>query len=114
MIVFNGTSLVSRANGGSAGTFGNTSHVPVFTTDAYGFVTGVTNTSIAISATQITSGTLPVSRGGTGNTTFTTNGVLFGNGTGAILVTTAGVEGKVLQAGSTGVPEFADLDGGAF
>jgi hypothetical protein len=86
----------------------------VFTTDAYGFVTSVTNTSIAISASQITSGTLPVSRGGTGNTTFTTNGVLFGNGTGAILVTTAGVEGKVLQAGSTGVPEFADLDGGAF
>ena len=114
MIVFNGTSLVSRANGGSAGTFGNTSHIPVFTTDAYGFVTSVTNTSIAISAAQITSGTLPVSRGGTGNTTFTSKGVVYGNGTGAMLVTAAGTEGKVLQADGTGTPIFSDLDGGVF
>jgi len=114
LIVFNGTSLVSRANGGSAGTFGNTSHIPVFTTDAYGFVTSVTNTSIAISAAQITSGTLPVSRGGTGNTTFTSKGVVYGNGTGAMLVTAAGTEGKVLQADGTGTPIFSDLDGGVF
>jgi hypothetical protein len=114
LILFNGTSLASRANGGVAGTFGNTSHVPVFTTDAYGFVTAVTNTSISIDASQISSGTLPVERGGTGNTTFISKGVLFGNGTGAILVTSAGTEGKVLQADDTGTPVFADLDGGSF
>jgi hypothetical protein len=114
LILFNGTSLTSRANGGIAGTFGNTSHVPVFTTDAYGFVTAVTNTSISISASQISSGTLPVERGGTGNTTFTSKGILFGNGTGAVLVTAAGTEGKVLQADDTGTPVFSDLDGGSF
>jgi trimeric autotransporter adhesin len=114
LIVFNGTSLASRANGGVVGTFANASHVPVFTTDAYGFITAVTNTAISISASQITSGTLGVDRGGTGNTTFTSKGVLFGNGTGAILVTAAGAEGKVLQADSSGTPIFSDLDGGSF
>ena len=59
-------------------------------------------------------GTLVVARGGTGATTFTANGVLFGDGTNAIKVTAAAIEGKVLQAGSGGGPVFADLDGGSF
>ena len=57
---------------------------------------------------------LAVTHGGTGAGTFTSKGVLFGNGTGALQVTAAGSEGKVLQAGSGGTPEFGDLDGGTF
>jgi len=57
---------------------------------------------------------LAVNSGGTGAATFTTNGVLFGNGTGALQVTSAGTDGQVLQANSTGGPVFADLDGGTF
>lgn len=57
---------------------------------------------------------LAVTHGGTGASTFTSKGVLFGNGTGALQVTAAGAEGKVLQAGSGGTPEFGDLDGGTF
>lgn len=57
---------------------------------------------------------LAVAHGGTGASTFTSKGVLFGNGTGALQVTAAGSEGKVLQAGSGGTPEFGDLDGGTF
>ena len=57
---------------------------------------------------------LAVTHGGTGASTFTSKGVLFGNGTGALQVTAAGSEGKVLQAGSGGTPEFGDLDGGTF
>jgi hypothetical protein len=68
----------------------------------------------AANADFITSGTLVVGRGGTGMTTFTTNGVLYGNTTGALKVTAAGTEGQVLQASSTGVPSFAMLDGGSF
>jgi hypothetical protein len=60
------------------------------------------------------SGVLAISNGGTGNTTFTSKGILFGNGTGAVLVTAAGTEGKVLQADDTGTPVFSDLDGGSF
>jgi len=57
---------------------------------------------------------LAVEHGGTGAGTFTSNGILYGNGTGALQVTAAATEGKVLQAGSGGTPTFGDLDGGTF
>jgi hypothetical protein len=47
---------------GTANTYGSASQVPVFTTNASGQVTAVTNTSIAIAATQITSGTIDTAR----------------------------------------------------
>jgi len=43
---------------GTAATYGSASAVPVFVTNASGQVTSVTNTSIAINANQITSGTI--------------------------------------------------------
>jgi hypothetical protein len=58
--------------------------------------------------------TVQVAFGGTGNTTFRTNGVLFGNGTGPLQVSNAGAEGQVLQASASGVPFFGVLDGGGF
>jgi len=54
---------------GTAGTYANATYIPVITTDAYGRITGVTNTAIAIDTSAITSGTLGVSRGGTGGST---------------------------------------------
>lgn len=68
----------------------------------------------ASDAAHITTGTLGVARGGTGNTTFVTNGILFGNGTNPVQVTGAGTEGQVLQASAAGVPQFGMLDGGSF
>lgn len=68
----------------------------------------------AANANFITSGTLAVAYGGTGVGTFTTNGILYGNTAGPLKVTAAGTEGQVLQASSTGVPNFAMLDGGSF
>jgi hypothetical protein len=47
---------------GTAGTYGSASQVPVFITNASGQVTSVTNTSIAIAGTQITSGTIDTAR----------------------------------------------------
>ena len=61
-----------------------------------------------------TANTIGVPWGGTGNTTFRTNGVLFGNGTGPLQVSNAGTEGQVLQASAAGVPFFGVLDGGGF
>lgn len=54
-------------------------------------------------------GTLPVGNGGTGNTTFTDNGIVYGNAGNALDVTAAGTQYQVLQAGAGGVPEFAAL-----
>lgn len=52
-----------------------------FTTDTYGRVTTLSQQAIAIAASQITSGTLPIARGGTNQTTFTTGQRVFFDGT---------------------------------
>ena len=59
-------------------------------------------------------GTVNVAYGGTGMISFTTNGVLYGNASGAIKVTAPGTDGQVLLANPSGTPIFAMLDGGVF
>jgi hypothetical protein len=61
-----GTVFSITNTGLTASTYGSASAVPVIAFNAQGQATGVTNTSIAIAASQITSGTLPVANGGTG------------------------------------------------
>ena len=101
---------------GTAGTYANASHVPVITTDSYGRVTAVTNTAIAIAASQVTSGSFSVSQGGTGVSSFTANSVLISGttSTSAVVSLNSSTEGHVLQISSTGVPTFAHLNGGSF
>ncbi len=63
------------------------------------------------SASLITTGTLPVSVGGTGATSFTNNGVLLGNTTGNILTTAAGAAYQSLTVPSGGgTPSFSALN----
>ena len=71
------------------------------------------NSSGQLSLTTGVTGTLPAANGGTGTTTFTTNGVLYGNGVGPLQVTVAGTDGQVLVS-QGGVPQFRMLDGGTF
>lgn len=60
--------------------------------------------------------TLSVSYGGTGITSATSNGVLFGNGTSAFGVTAASaIDGSFLRADSSGNPYFSNvIDGGTY
>ena len=81
IVAFNGTALATLANTGTAGTTGSASHLPVITTDAYGRVSAVTNTAIAINASAVTAGTLPIARGGTNQTSFTAGQRLVFDGT---------------------------------
>jgi hypothetical protein len=95
------TGTITLANAGSAGTYGSASAVPVFVTDAKGRVTSVTNTSIAIGAGAITSGTLSTTRGGTGVSNPSTGALLLGAGASA-MTSLSGVAGNVvLWSGST-------------
>ena len=116
MLQFNGTSITSLANTGTAGTYGSASYHPIITTDAYGRVSSVSNTAIAIDASAVTSGTLGVTRGGTGSSSFTANGVIYGGltSTSALLSVASSTEGHVLQINSSGIPTFAFLNGGSF
>ena len=104
------------ASVGTAGTYANASHVPVITTDAKGRVTAVTNTAISIDTSQISGGTLGVTRGGTGVASFTANSVLLSGATStsAVVSLNSATEGHVLQVSSAGVPVFGFLNGGSF
>lgn len=57
---------------------------------------------------------IAVGDGGTGRGTFTTNGILFGNATGALKVTAAGTYGQILQASADGTPVYGGVDGGTY
>jgi len=78
------------------------------------------NTSSATGVGIVTSGTwttpaqLTVGFGGTGASTFTSNGILYGNGTGTIQATAAGTDGYFLKSNS-GTPTWTNvIDGGTF
>lgn len=96
----------------TASTYGGDGAIPFFTVDSFGRLTLAGNSGINVSAA--TTGTLPVARGGTGNTTFTANSVLIGNGTNPAWGLFSSTEGHVLQVSAAGAPQFAMLDGGNF
>jgi hypothetical protein len=106
--------FVLGPTGVTAGSYGNANTIAVFTTAANGQLTFATNTAIAIGASQITSGELGVARGGTGAGTFTTNGVLIGQGTSAFTTASSSTEGHVLIINSSGAPVFGYINGGTF
>ena len=98
----------------TAGDHGSASAVASFKVEANGRISSANSTTIAIAASQITSGTLGVTRGGTGVATFTNNGVLLGQGTSALATASSSTEGHVLTINASGVPTFAYLQGGTF
>jgi hypothetical protein len=91
------------------------------TTSPTGNVVTVADYTVATLVSNLTGGTvsgltanIAVGDGGTGRNTFTTNGILYGNTTGALKVTSAGTYGQVLQAGSDGTPVYGGIDGGTY
>jgi len=77
-------------------------------------VTANSTYAVSLVANTLTLATqLAVGSGGTGQTSFTQNGVIYGNSTSGLLVSAAGANGDVLQVVSN-VPAFGTLDGGTF
>jgi hypothetical protein len=116
LLRYDGTGFSSVANTGTAGTYGSNAYVPVLTTDAYGRVSGVSNTAIAIDASAITTGTLGVLNGGTGSSSFAVKGVIVSDSSSSTAALTAltGSAYQVLQLNASGVPVFGGLNGGTF
>ena len=116
----NGTATIANTDvtniSTTAGVYADASVVPVITLAANGRVSSIVNTSIAIGASAITSGTLGVARGGTGFSSYTANGVIVGGltSTSALTSVASSTEGHVLQISSSGIPTFAHLNGGSF
>jgi hypothetical protein len=72
---------------------------------------------LTVSGGNITGGTwngstVAVNRGGTGVATFTSNGILYGNGTGAIQATAAGATGQCLLGNTGAAPSWGSCGSG--
>jgi hypothetical protein len=65
------------------------------------------------SSSALSAGTLPVAAGGTNVTSFTANGIVYGNGTSALGVTAAGTTGQVLIGNTGSAPTWGSLSGSA-
>jgi len=102
-----GTVKLLASSAGASGT--------VTSVDVSGGTTGLTYSGgpITSSGTITMAGTLGVANGGTGATTFTANGILYGNTTSAVSVTAAGTTGQVLIGNTGAAPSWAALSSNA-
>ena len=105
----NATGTLTLANSGvTAGTYVKT------TVDAKGRVTAGSALAASdvpsLDTSKLTTGTLPVTRGGTGTTTATQGGVVYGASTSAQGYTAAGTSGQVLVSKGTSAPTWQTLD----
>jgi len=89
-------------------------------TSGTGYTVGTLVAALESASATITGGTitgitdLVVADGGTGASTFTSNGILYGNGTGALQATAAGTNGYFLYSNS-GTPAWTNsIDGGSY
>jgi hypothetical protein len=96
----------------ATGTGSSNNTVSSLSVDSYGRVTAATFSAIS---------GLTVDQGGTGRSTFTTNGIVFGNSTDGLLVTAAAgtsdqtFSNQILTVTNAGVPVWSTaLDGGTF
>jgi hypothetical protein len=113
-LTLSGTVFSITNTGVTASTYGSASSVPVIAVNAQGQITSANSTSIAIAASQVTSGALAVARGGTnGTATPTAGAVAHGTGT-AYAFTSAGTAGQVLLSNGSSAPSFGGVDGGTF
>lgn len=82
--------------------------------DVTGDLTGDVTGSITGGTVSGLTADIAVADGGTGAGTFTSNGILYGNGTGALQATAAGTDGYILYSNS-GTPDWTNtLDGGTY
>jgi hypothetical protein len=115
MLIGNGSGAIqSIANAGYSltGTLGAAKTITSLTVDAYGRVTAATAADIS---------GLTVSQGGTGAATFTSKGIVYGDGTNALAVTAAAGtsdqtwSNQILTTTDAGVPVWSStIDGGQF
>jgi hypothetical protein len=93
-----------------AGVYGSSSSTTTLTVNAQGQLTVAGSVAIAISASQITSGTLGVIRGGTGLTNYVVGDIIYANGVTSLSTLTDVALGNALISGGVGaVPSYGKI-----
>jgi hypothetical protein len=75
--------------------------------------TGANNALYSTGSSTLTAGTLPVPAGGTGVTSATANGIVYGNGTSALQITAAGTTGQVFLGNTGSAPSWGSVPAGS-
>ena len=97
----------------TAASYGSASKTVTLAINAQGQITSASEQDVAIAASQVTSGTLAVARGGTNIASYTIGDTLYASGATTLSKLALGTQGFVLTAGATG-PEWAGISGGTF
>lgn len=100
-------------SGVTAGTYGTAARSATVVLDAFGRATSASDAAISIPASAISSGTLPVTVGGTGSVSNTNHGVMLGQGVSAMATTAAGTNGQLFIGQTTADPLFQTVSGDA-
>jgi hypothetical protein len=111
--VANALTMNNSGTGAASGTTFNGSAAQTISYNTVGASPLAGSTSLVTTGT-ITTGTwnastVSVSYGGTGATTLTSNGVVYGNGTSAVGATAAGTTGQVLVGNTGSAPSWANV-----
>lgn len=91
--------------GVTAATYGSASSVPTIAVNAQGQITSASNTSIAIAASQVTSGTLAVANGGTNLASYAVGDLLYASASTTLAKLGVGTDGYILTV-SSGLPSW--------
>jgi len=86
-----------------AGSYGDASTVPNYVVNAQGQLTSSTTTNIAISASQVTTGTLAVAQGGTNISAYAVGDIIYASTTGVLSKLSDIIVGNALISGGVGV-----------
>ena len=98
-------------SGVTASTYGSATQVPVFTVNAKGFISGVTNTSIQITESQVTNLTTDLAAKADKTTTISTTAPLSGGGdlSANRTLTTSMATNKLIGRGTAGTGVFEEI-----